>query len=884
MKFIYPLVASFCLLGLIACQDNTTETVNLGTTTIVASINKPSGSAASSRTSVDESNNKVTGINWSPLDTIGVYDASNADKNARFISTNSVAASEAEFAGYINSAPAYAYYPYNKENDSQQYGLVLGEVPQIQDYSTSNMRLMYDYKIGKPDDNTESLSFSFNHLLSLLCFTVDARNTELYYENLEQISLTFPEGTKTGGKFNVDISNGDVNWLEQPDNAQTITLNLTDMPLLGNSITTAYLNCAPFQARGKEVMISILTSNHVVSFKTTLKTDFEANSVYNFPLILSEWMNQSGTDWQMFTRPTINGFRFKAAQNNGSILSKKLKYETTTTSSLFGSKTTGETKCYTDEASTTQVMDVEGNSISGCIPYLYDFNLIPEIDFPTGSTLQIKSGDTFIDYEIGTSIDFSKTVEMKVAVGSVSRTYSIDIKNSGLPIMVINQEGGSVSWKEANLNIYSKESDFDAITGGAISVYNTDGSINLDNAVAAVRLRGNTTQTYPKKPLAIKLDKKADILNIMNGGKHKRWVLLANWKDRSIMRNAVSFDLAKIMKNTLTDGMNWNPSGKFVELVYNGTHVGNYYLCEQIKVDADRLNIQSPYDAAKNGTITEADLSKYGYLLEADDYYDEVAKFTTKNYLPFMFKDDVDANNVILNYVQNKVQQIEDYLYEGNYTKAYEMLDLKSVIDYWMLYELVINKELGHPKSVYMYIDGLGKLSAGPAWDFDWQSLPYIDNLTAGNKYETSFTPSYDKSMVEYAKAFRKKSGTPTAPLEEEDRAYMWYPLLFKDATTFRPMAKERWETVRGAFTAYATEIISMGETLTTSVKYNDEMWPANGVNREDVIGGNWGYAGDESMTFEQAYKAMSQTLLRRIEGMSFISEQKYPTINYTLK
>ena len=97
MKFIYPLVASFCLLGLIACQDNTTETVNLGTTTIVASINKPSGSAASSRTSVDESNNKETGINWSPLDTIGVYDASNADKNDRFISTHSVAASEAEF-------------------------------------------------------------------------------------------------------------------------------------------------------------------------------------------------------------------------------------------------------------------------------------------------------------------------------------------------------------------------------------------------------------------------------------------------------------------------------------------------------------------------------------------------------------------------------------------------------------------------------------------------------------------------------------------------------------------------------------------------------------------------------------------------------------------
>ena len=65
--------------------------------------------------------------------------------------------------------------------------------------------------------------------------------------------------------------------------------------------------------------------------------------------------------------------------------------------------------------------------------------------------------------------------------------------------------------------------------------------------------------------------------------KHKRWCLLANWWDRTLIRNAVAFEISR---NT---GLAWTPNGKFVELVLNGNHIGNYYLCEQIKVDENRM-------------------------------------------------------------------------------------------------------------------------------------------------------------------------------------------------------------------------------------------------------------------------------------------------------
>ena len=146
---------------------------------------------------------------------------------------------------------------------------------------------------------------------------------------------------------------------------------------------------------------------------------------------------------------------------------------------------------------------------------------------------------------------------------------------------------------------------------------------------------------------------------------HKRWVLLANWSDRTLMRNAIAFDVADIFKQTFpNDGLKWNPSGQFVELVYNGVYVGNYYLCEQIKIDGNRLDINDPYE---EGAV--ADASAYGYLLECDDAYDELEWniFMSKHYIPFMIKDDVDPDGKVLQYAKDIEYGVEENLYAGKY-------------------------------------------------------------------------------------------------------------------------------------------------------------------------------------------------------------------------
>ena len=392
---------------------------------------------------------------------------------------------------------------------------------------------------------------------------------------------------------------------------------------------------------------------------------------------------------------------------------------------------------------------------------------------------------------------------------------------------------------------------------------------------SGTRIRGNVTQQMPKKAFAVKLDKKSGVLDMKP---HKRWVLLANWKDRTLMRKAVAFGIADVFKNTLSGGLAWNPSGQFVELVYNGVHVGTYYLCEQIKIDGNRLDINDPYDKDDAYSGNPAD---YGYLLECDDAYDETLKFTTANYIPFLFKD--DGTDEMLTYAQNFVRGIEDNLYAGNYDAAYEKMDLTSLVDYWLIQELMMNSEMKHPKSVYMYINE-GKFYAGPIWDFDWNTLP-----TSTSYSEEGY--SYTASMIAKAKCYHKSSGYPTEPMDDSslfstsDKNYFWYPMLVKDAT-FKALAAERWNAVKGALQSYvSTQIPAMKAKIATSEAVNNKMWPItvkSGWSNTYGMGG--GACGDESKTFEDAVSTMITTLTNRINGMNYVSTQTWPSISYSTK
>ena len=107
----------------------------------------------------------------------------------------------------------------------------------------------------------------------------------------------------------------------------------------------------------------------------------------------------------------------------------------------------------------------------------------------------------------------------------------------------------------------------------------------MPSAGCTVRGRGNTSWKWPKKPCRIDFPDRTSLLG-MPAARH--WVLLANYPDRTLMRNLVA------MKVSSMTSLAWTPRCVPVELVMNGKHEGSYLLMEKVEVDRNRVNGRPP--------------------------------------------------------------------------------------------------------------------------------------------------------------------------------------------------------------------------------------------------------------------------------------------------
>lgn len=832
-----------CLLGMISCQEEKLiKNSSNGNVTILARMDD----GIQTRTCVDNSlSGDASGILWSLKDQIGVY-GDKGTKNALFEAANTGNVAEAEFNGTLASGeyPTYAYYPYGVDNVTSEITALKGNLKLEQTFDMTTGKLEGDYKVGTPTFKTYEgrYEFEFKHLFSLLRFDINATGTALEGDKLEKIILTLPEGRRLGGEFTFDATSKAVTWTGDATGANELTMVWSDMPDLANGKSyTGYITCAPDIRQGDEIKIIILTQKFKAEFTRTALVDFAANTCYTFPLSLE---NYEG-DMEVTNRPVFTSFSFEAKNNAGKILDKKLVFNGNATRPV-------------DSASEELIVD--GETITGCIPYLYNFNLKPTFAVNDGTTVKIDG----VEQTSGVSeVDFSNPVVYTLSNGKETKTFTVTVTNSGLPVVVLTQSGGgSESWAEAGINVRSKDADW--VETDKMAVYNADGSVDMKEASCGIRLRGNSTQKFPKKPFAMKLVSKASVLGMP---KHKRWVLLANWMDRTMLRNAVAFEVAHQTENAYADGLGWNPHGYSVEVIMDGRHVGNYFLCEQIKIDGDRVDIKDCIEDIIGDGNTNPTMADCGYLLEFDDNYDEVDKFRTGRGLPCMFKDEVSKySSDIYNQVKARIEAVESNLEAGNYEAAYNDLDINSVIDYFFVQELTFNDEYKHPKSVYMLIDGDGKLTAGPVWDFDWQTFVNYDQVQAMNsKYGGTYSCRNTNEWLYGKSKLAEDSFLPwDDPDYINDQPYMWYPLLFKDAN-FRARVQERWVVIYPQLLNVVDKIDEFAAQNKVSEQYNSAMWPL--VSLKNSVGS--AFNGDEDMSFNEAIATMKQAYTDRLNWMN---------------
>lgn len=367
---------------------------------------------------------------------------------------------------------------------------------------------------------------------------------------------------------------------------------------------------------------------------------------------------------------------------------------------------------------TYSAFEIKNGIVSVQVPNSLDMSSMTAIFTHNGAGVSVggtpqESGVTAQDFS-----DFTSPVQYVVTGGDGStQTYTVRMFN--LPVVSVETP--------SRTPIVSKE---DWIAGTSISIMTTasDGKRTLtEYANANVKGRGNSSWLQAKKPYAIKLNKKAEVLGMPS---HKRWCLLSNcWG--YFFGNLMGYELGR-----RTESIPWSPSGQYVELILNGVYKGCYLLTEQIKIDPNRLNITEI-----GSTDIAGDALTGGYVLTYDTTWDELFKFRSGSYdMPVMFKiPDEDIPDEQFNYVQNYINTFEALLHDPDSRAAHKYqayIDIDSFIDQWFVWEIAGMSEshLSYlsdfvaPRSVYYYKDRLQKLKAGPVWDFD-SYLFYDKNL-----------------------------------------------------------------------------------------------------------------------------------------------------------
>lgn len=249
----------------------------------------------------------------------------------------------------------------------------------------------------------------------------------------------------------------------------------------------------------------------------------------------------------------------------------------------------------------------------------------------------------------------------------------------------------------------------------------TSDTFTLSSATAEFKGRGNGSWfgSGPKKGYRIKFDKRESLFGIAS---NRHWVILAgaNFYDTTLLRNSVAFNLA----NNVFSNIEYTSSAHHVEIYVNGLYQGVYLLAEHVRVDDNRVNIQSEFGMLDTG-----------YLIEYDAYGEAegeagVAYFRVNGYkYPFVmkspdFEDYLEAGITLeqykaqVNFIKNYVTTAFSAALSKDLTTFESYVDIDSFIDMYLLHELLKNTDTGW-SSFFMYKKPGGKLYAGPAWDFD---------------------------------------------------------------------------------------------------------------------------------------------------------------------
>lgn len=280
--------------------------------------------------------------------------------------------------------------------------------------------------------------------------------------------------------------------------------------------------------------------------------------------------------------------------------------------------------------------------------------------------------------------------------------------NSTLPILYINTE---------NQNSINSNDTYvlgTVTVEGGLSVKSDSIISGIASLTMKIRGRGNSTWELPKKPYQMKLDDKAELLDMPDD---KKWIFLAEYCDKTMLRNTIAFEMG------YSSVLDWTPKGEFAEVYINGEYNGTYNITQKVEEKSNRV-----------------DIGNDGFLLEIDqlESLDEDDHYISSNHFPVIKVKEPNINSIIENdgvavadsaitKVSDFINEFESILFGNNFTDSIngyaKYIDVESFIDWFLINEITKNVDSKNYSSIYFNVilddDNNGKIKMGPLWDFD---------------------------------------------------------------------------------------------------------------------------------------------------------------------
>jgi len=381
--------------------------------------------------------------------------------------------------------------------------------------------------------------------------------------------------------------------------------------------------------------------------------------------------------------------------------------------------------------------------------------------------------------------------------------------STNIPLIIVNTNN-QIIVDEPKINV-----DFKIIDNYPNSFNFPLDSGNIYNGIAGIEIRGSYSATLPQKPYGIETrDVQGNNNNVSLFGmpQENDWILIANYNDKTFLRNILSFDLFRKMGH-------YAPRTKLCEVVINDIYNGIYVFTEKIKRDDGRVNIAKlDFDDNYGDSLTGGYIFKVDYWNQNNSW---ISNYNNPNFpndaVRYVYNypeyDEITIQQK--NYIQSFVGEFEDALWNNDFEDPIlgyrPFINTRSFIDYFIVNEFARNVD-GFKKSRNFYKDKSSKDSliyAGPVWDFDWAYKDHSSSMINGAGWRHDYSGPTDV----------KPPG--------------WYIRLLQD-TTFANELNCRYFNLRNTILD-TTNIFSFIDSLSSIVSEPQNRhytrWPILGIN-----------------------------------------------------